>query len=105
MKEEEYHPNCIEPTFISGFKRIKIWGAIHYGKKSKLVIINEDLEKDYKFNVKAYLKEILDAEFFDFWMEAMEDRGHVYVMEDGASCHQEVAAARKEQLKEFGWEG
>ena len=35
----------------------------------------------------------------------MEDQGHVYVMEDGASCHQGVAAARKEQLKEFGWEG
>jgi hypothetical protein len=73
MKGEEYHLDCIEPTFIPGFKRIKIWGAIRYGKKSKLVIINKNLEKDYKFNAEAYLKEILDAEFFDFWMEAMED--------------------------------
>ena len=24
MKGEEYHPDCIELTFISGFKRIKI---------------------------------------------------------------------------------
>jgi hypothetical protein len=24
MKGEEYYPDCIEPTFISGFKRIKI---------------------------------------------------------------------------------
>jgi hypothetical protein len=38
-------------------------------------------------------------------MEAIEDRGHVYVMKDRASCHQGVAAVRKEQLKEFGWEG
>jgi hypothetical protein len=60
MKGEEYHPDCIDPNFISGFKRIKIWGTIHYGKKSKLVIINEDLEKDHKFNAKAYLEEILD---------------------------------------------
>lgn len=105
MKREEYHPDFIEPTFIPGFKRIKIWRAIHYGKKSKLVIINEDLEKDYKFNAEAYLKEILDVEFFDFWMEAMEDQGHVYIMEDGASCHQRIAAVRKEQLKEFSWEG
>jgi len=66
MKGEEYYPDCIEPTFISGFKRIKIWGAIRYEKKSKLVIINKDLKKDYKFNAEAYLKEILDAEFFDF---------------------------------------
>jgi hypothetical protein len=86
MKGEEYDPNCIKLTFISGFKRIKIWGAIRYRKKSKLVIINEDLEKDYKFNAKAYLEEILDKEFLNFWMDAMEDCGHVWVMEDGASC-------------------
>jgi hypothetical protein len=105
MKGEEYHPDCIEPTFIPGFKRIKIWGAIRYGKKSKLVIINEDLEKDHKFNAEAYLKEILDKELFDFWMEAMEDRGHIWVMEDGASSHQGVAEVRKKQLEEWGWEG
>ena len=77
MKGEEYHPDCIEPTFILRFKRIKIWSAIRYGKKSKLVIINKDLEKDHKFNAKAYLEEILDKEFFNFWMEAMKDCGHV----------------------------
>jgi hypothetical protein len=105
MKGEEYHPDCIEPTFIPGFKKIKIWGAIRYGKKSKLVIINEDMEKDHIFNAEAYLAEILDKEFFDFWIEAMEDCGHVYVIEDGASCHKRVAGVRKEQLKEFGWDG
>ena len=78
MKGEEYHPDCIESTFIPEFKRIKIWGAIRYGKKSKLVIINEDLERDHKFNAETYLKEILDKEFFDFWMETMEDRGHIW---------------------------
>jgi hypothetical protein len=101
MKGEEYHPDCIEPTFIPGFKRIKIWGAIRYGEKSKLVIINEDLEKDHKFDVEAYLNEILDKEFFNFWIQAMEDCGHVYVMEDGASSHQGVTAMRKKELKEF----
>ena len=105
MKGEEYHLDCIEPTFIPGFKRIKIWGAIRYGKKGKLVITNEDLEKDHKFNAEAYLNEILDKEFFDFWMEAMKECGHVMVMEDRASSHQRVAGARKEQLKKFGWEG
>jgi transposase len=105
MKGEEYHPDCIEPTFIPGFKRIKIWGAIRHGQKSKLVIINEDLEKDHKFNAEAYLNEILDGEFYDFWMEAMEDHGYVFVMEDGASSHQGVAVVRKKELEEFGWEG
>jgi hypothetical protein len=105
MKEKEYYPDCIELMFIPGFKRIKIWRAIHYGKKSKLVIINEDLKKDHKFDAEAYLNEILNKDFFDFWIEAMEDCGHVYMMEDGASLHQGVAATRKKELKDFSWKG
>ena len=66
MKGEEYYPDCIELTFIFEFKRIKIWRAIHYRKKSILVIINEDLEKNHKFNAQTYLNEILNRKFFDF---------------------------------------
>ena len=39
--DEEYHQDCVAPTFVSGFKRVKIWGAIRYGKLSKLVIFEE----------------------------------------------------------------
>jgi hypothetical protein len=66
MKREEYYPDYIEPTFIPRLKRIKICRAIHYGKKSNLVLINKDLEKNHKFNIQAYLNEILDRGFFDF---------------------------------------
>ena len=59
------------------------------------MIINEDLEKDHKFNVEAYLNEILDKEFFDFWMEGMEECGHIIVMGDGVSSHQGVAGVRR----------
>lgn len=102
MKREEYYINHIESIFIFGFRRIKIQGAIRYEKKSKLVIINEDLEKDYKFNIKAYLNEILYKKFFDFWMEAIEDCEYVYMMEDGSSSHQSIASIRKKELVEFG---
>ena len=66
-----------------------------------MVIINEDLEKDHKFDAQTYLNEILDREFFNFWMEAIEDCRHIYVMEDRTSSHQGIAAVRKQELKEF----
>ena len=94
--------DCVVLMHIPGFKRVKIWGGIHYRKLSKLVIINEDIEKELKMDTEFYLKEIMDKEFFDFWMEAMEDCGHVLVMEDGAPCHQGVAASRRDQLIKDG---
>ena len=103
--EEEYLEDCVAPTHIPGFKRVKIWGGIRHGKLSKLVIINEDIEKGRKMDAEFYLKEIMDKEMFNFWMEAMEDCGHVFVMEDGAPCHMGVASMRRKQLMEDGWEG
>ena len=102
---EEYYEDCIEPTFIPGFKRVKVWGAIRYGKKSKLVIISENLGIGNSLDAEVYLTEIMDKELYDFWQEAMEDCGHVRVMEDGAPCHQGVASVRRKQLEEVGWEG
>jgi transposase len=102
---EEYYEDCLEPTFIPGFKRVKVWGAVMYGKKSKLVVIPENIEKGKKLDAETYMTEIMDKELFDFWQEAMEEWGHVYVMEDGAPPHMGVASARRRQLEEHGWEG
>ena len=35
----------------------------------------------------------------------LEDRGLLYVMEDGAPYHKGVASVRRKQLEEDGWEG
>jgi hypothetical protein len=102
---EAYYDDCLEPTFIPGFKRVKVWGAVRYGKKSKLVVIQENIEKGKKLNAETYMTEIMDKELFDFWQEAMEDCGHVLVMEDGAPPHMGIASARRRQLEEHGWEG
>ena len=56
-------------------------------------------------NAEEYLEEIFDKELFDFWMKGMEDRGHLYIMEDGAPYHKGVASVRRKQLEEDGWEG
>ena len=102
---EEYYEDCLEPTFIPGFRRVKVWGAVRYGKKSKLIVIPENIEKGKKLDAETYMTEIMDKELFDFWQKAMEECGHVMVMEDGAPPHMGVAGARKKQLEEHGWEG
>jgi hypothetical protein len=101
--DEEYNEDCIEPTFIPEFKRVKVWGAIRYGKKSKLVVIPENIENGKKLDAETYMTKIMDKELFDFWQEAMEDSGQVYVMEDEAPPHQGIAVARRRQLEEVGW--
>ena len=42
---EEYHPDCIRGTVISGFRKVKVWGAMRYGKLSKLIIFPEKEEE------------------------------------------------------------
>lgn len=102
--EEEYHPDCIRQTVISGFQKVKIWGAMRYDKLSKLVVIPEE-KGEGKMSAEKYRDLIMDGEFFDFWMESMEELGCVMMMEDGAPYHQGVATQRREQLEQDGWEG
>ena len=78
---------------------------MRYGRKSKLIIIPENIEKGKKLNAETYMTEIMDKELFDFWQEAMVECGHVMVMEDGAPPHMGIAEARRRQLMEYGWEG
>ena len=37
--KEEYHKDTVGVTHISGFRKIKFWAAIRYGKKSKGVFL------------------------------------------------------------------
>jgi transposase len=69
------------------------------------VVIPENIEKGKKLDAETDMTEIMDKELFDFWQEAMEECGHVYVMEDEASPHQGVASVRRKELEEVGWEG
>jgi len=102
--EEEFHKDCIRGTVISGFEKVKVWGAMRYGKLSNLVVVPEG-EKEGKMTAKKYLDVIMDGEMFDFWMEGMEDVGYLLMMEDGAPYHKGVASQRRVQLEEDGWIG
>lgn len=39
--EEEYYQDCIVATHINGFEKVKIWGALRYGKLSEGIIMKE----------------------------------------------------------------
>ena len=100
--EEEYKEDCCAATHISGFKKIKVWGGMRYGKLSALVVLEENKENE-NFNAEEYCSQILDNELFNFWMISMEELGNVIVMEDGAPYHKGVASVRRKQYEEDGW--
>src|ERR1700737_4356195 len=97
--EEEYNEDCCAATHQSGFRKIKVWGAIRWGKIGKLVVIEEKAGEG-KMNANNYCKQILDGELFDFWQEGMEELGELLIMEDGAPYHRGAAT---EQRKAYGW--
>jgi hypothetical protein len=69
--EEEYTEDCCCTIVIAGFRKVKVWGAMRYGKLSKLVVVPEG-KGDRKMNAKEYHDVIMDGEMFDFWMEGCE---------------------------------
>ena len=87
--KEEYKEDCCAATHISGFKKIKVWGAMRYDKLSKLVMLDE-VEAGGKLDAEGYCSQILDKELFDFWMISIEELGKVVVIEDGALYHSGV---------------
>ena len=102
--EEEFHKDCIKGTVLSGFQKVKIWGAMRYGKLSNLVCMPEG-KNEGKMTAERYLTLIMDGEMFDFWLEGMEQVGNLLIMEDGAPYHKSVASKRRAQLEEDGWIG
>ena len=102
--EEEYLKDCCGATVIQGFQKVKVWGAMRYGKLSELVILPEK-KGDGKFNAEEYLEVIMDGAMFDFWLEGMEDVRHLLMMEDGVPYHKGVASVRRKELEQMGWIG
>jgi len=102
--EEEYDEDCCGATVIPGFRKVKIWAAMRYGKLSNLVILPEE-KGDGKINAREYVDVVMDGEMFDFWMEGSEEVGSLMMMEDGAPYHRGCATERRKQLEEMGWIG
>jgi hypothetical protein len=102
--DEEYNEDLCATIHKSGFKKIKVWGAMQYDKLSKLVVLIEK-KGEGKMKAKDYVDQIMDGELLDFWMSSMEELGDVKVMEDGAGYHMGAASRRREQYEQDGWHG
>ena len=89
--EKEYKEDCCGVTHISGFKKIKVWDAMRYGKLNELVVLPEK-EGEGKLNVEEYCEQILDKDLFDFCLTSMEELGEVVVIEDGILYHRGAAS-------------
>lgn len=63
--EEEYHEDCCRGTVISGFRNVKVWGAMRYGKFSELVVVPER-GGGGQMDSHDYVDHIIDGEMFDF---------------------------------------
>ena len=99
--EEEYLEDCCGATVIPRFEKVKVQGAMRYGKLSKLNILPESKGQG-KINAKEYCDVIMDGEFFDCWQEASEELGYVMMMEDGAPYHKGAATIRRKELEKVG---
>ena len=102
--EEEYLEDCCRATVIPGFRKVKVWGAMRYGRLSKLIVIPEN-KGDGKMNAEEYCDIIMDGEMFDFWIQGSEELGALLMMEDGAAYHQGCATVRRKELEKDGWIG
>jgi Transposase/DDE superfamily endonuclease len=102
--EEEYKEDCCGATVIAGFEKVKVWGAMRYGKLSELVVLPE-AKGPGKLNAVEYSNVIMNGEMFMFWMEGMEEAGNLLMMEDGAPYHQGAASKRRKELEKDGWIG
>src|SRR5271169_6825855 len=63
---EEYHRDCIRGTVISEFRSIKVWGAMRYGKLSKLVVFPSREEGGGRLTALEYRDIIMNGEIFNF---------------------------------------
>lgn len=52
-------------TVISGFRKVKVWGAMRFGKLPKLIVVLESAG-DGKMDSHDYVDHIMDGEMFDF---------------------------------------
>ena len=78
MTDEAYLEDCLQPTFKSSRLSVMVWGAISWGKKSNLVV----LEKG-RTTSKDFIEQVYEGELGRFMGEVDE----AILMEDGAPVH------------------
>lgn len=86
-EEEEYHPDCVVPTF-SRSGSIMIWGGIYGATKTELFVWERN---DHgSINAETYVRHVLVPIMWPFIMEHSTAQGYpmgIWTVEDGAAAH------------------
>ena len=82
-EEDAYLEECLVPTFKSGRSSIMVWGAIAWGKKSELVV----LEKGRR-TASDFVDQVYEGGLLRF----LEGFSTPILMEDGAPIHRAIVA-------------
>ena len=86
---DEWDTTCIVPSFKSGRTSVMVWGCMIAGKLGPLTV----MPKGRRTGID-YRDLVMDGPLWDFYMQMMEERGEVVIMEDGAPIHRSAAASK-----------
>lgn len=84
-EDEAYLEECLVPTFKSGRSSVMVWGAIAWGKKSELVV----LEKGRR-TASDFVDQVYEGPLLRF----LEEFSTPILMEDGAPIHKAIVAKK-----------
>jgi transposase len=85
--DEEYHEECLVPTFKQSPVRVMVWACIMEGRKGPLVVLEYPGGKGGGMNTERYCKQVLEGVLEDFYVEMTKVHGSVEFQQDNASCH------------------
>jgi transposase len=82
--KEEYHPDCLQPTFKNGRTKVGVWGCFCGPNRGPIVI----LPQGTRLNRLEYTDQIFIPHFLPFYQKMRAQYGPgVQLQEDGASYH------------------
>jgi len=76
--DEAFNQDCTGSTFKSGRSSVMVWGAIAYGKKSELVVMDKN-----RRTATDFVDQVYDGPLLQFMTEFIDP----ILMEDGAPIH------------------
>lgn len=85
--DEEYHEDCVIPTFTKSSVRVMVWGCITYGKKGPLIVLEYPGGKGGGMTSERYVEQVLDGVLLPFYKALSRRRPNVQFLQDNARCH------------------
>jgi hypothetical protein len=75
--DEEFHENCVVPTFKQSPLRVMLWGCIMKGRKGPLVVLEYPGGRGGGMTAKQYQDQVLEPILKPFYEQMTTERGQV----------------------------